>query len=176
MKIEGFISQSFIFAIAHSYNVIWRKFNTRLRKNGCSISEALVLIAIYFEDHQQSSPSKLGSALRTSRTNISHCLAKLQRLKLIRRTICETDARRLLVSLTPAGSKLAQKLIVEIEQIEAYCESHLMSPEQGKLLKMLYALGSDLSTQSQEKKKTHTATSLISSSFTNLYSVTSSYN
>lgn len=147
MKIEGFISQSFIFAIAHSYNVVWRQFNTQLKKNGCSISEALVLIAIYFEDNQQASPSTLGTALRTSRTNISHCLAKLQRQKLIRRTISEVDARRLSVSITPTGLKLAQKLIVEIERIEAYCESHLVSSDQAKLLKMLYALGSDLTLQ-----------------------------
>lgn len=153
MKIEEFISQSFIFAIGHSYNVVWRQFNTRLRKNGCSISEALVLIAIYFEDAQQASPSTLGTALRTSRTNISHCLAKLQRQKLIRRTISESDARRLLVSITPTGLKLAQKLIVEIEQIEKYCESYMISSDQNNLLQMLYALGSDRTVKAETYKQ-----------------------
>jgi DNA-binding MarR family transcriptional regulator len=116
-------------------------------KSVCTITEALVLIAIYFEDQQQASPSKLGAALRTSRSNVSHCLAHLQQQKWIRRSIADHDARCLLVSITPSGSKLAQKLILEIEKIEKYCESHLSGADQSKLLKMLFGLDCDLPTK-----------------------------
>lgn len=141
MKIQEFIDKSFVFAIAHGYDVIWRKFNARLKQNGCNINEALVLIAIYFEAQKQASPSALAAALRTSRGNVSHCLAKLVKQNYVRRTMSDGDARRLFISLTPEGARLAQRLIGEIESIEQHCESRLGQAGQGDMLRALFQLG-----------------------------------
>jgi DNA-binding MarR family transcriptional regulator len=141
MKIQEFTSKSFIFAIAHSYDVIWRKFNGKLKTHGCSITEALVLIAIFFEDPKYANPSAIAEALRTSRGNVSHCLGKLEVQKYVRRELSNQDSRRLSVSLTPAGTKLTHSLIAEIEQIEGYCESHFASRDQAAILTALFALG-----------------------------------
>lgn len=141
MKIEAFTSTSYMFAIAHSYNVLWRGFNQRLKKSGCNINEALVLIALYFEENASVTPSMLATALRTSRGNISHCLSNLDSRKLLKRTLFEQDARRLIISLTAAGKKLAEGLIASFEELEGKCERHFSQQKTAKnIIERLYSL------------------------------------
>ena len=141
MKIQEFIGKSFVFAIAHGYDVVWRKFNAQLKQRGCNITEALILIAIVFEPEKQATPSALATALRTSRGNVSHCLAKLVRQEQVQRTLKRDDARQFLISLTPSGARLAHRLISDIETIEAHCEGRLMKRQGIEVLQALFALG-----------------------------------
>ncbi len=127
MKIEAFTSSSYIFAIAHAYDVLWRGLNQKLKKSGCNVNEALVLIALYFEGTERVTPSALSSALRTSRGNISHCLSNLEAKRLLKRILSERDARQLIVALTPSGKRLAENLVVAFEQLESECERHFSS-------------------------------------------------
>jgi DNA-binding MarR family transcriptional regulator len=143
VRIREFISKSYIFAIAHGYDVVWRKFNGRLKARGCNINEALVLIALFFEEDKQANPSAIAATLRTSRGNVSHCLANLERQKYVRRALSERDARRLSVHLTAAGTKLAQTLIGDIEGIEDYCESHFRREGLEMVLGHLFAMSGD---------------------------------
>lgn len=140
MRISEFISKSYVFAIAHSYDTIWRKFNGSIRKGGCNITEALVLIAIFFESEQKAYPSAIAEAIRTSRGNVSHCLARLERKKMIRRELKPGDARRLMISLTPSGEKLVSKLMTEIEKIEDHCDGLLGKFGQKELIRSLFGI------------------------------------
>jgi DNA-binding MarR family transcriptional regulator len=124
MKIEAFTSSSYIFAIAHAYDVLWRGLNQKLKKSGCNVNEALVLIALYFEEAGRVTPSALSKALRTSRGNISHCLSHLEGKRLLKRVLSERDARQLIVALTPTGKRLAENLVSAFEELEAECEKY----------------------------------------------------
>lgn len=143
MKISEYISKSYVFALAHSYDAIWRKFNSSFRKSGCNITEALVLISIFFEEDQRASPSSVAKALRTSRGNVSHCLTKLESRKLVKREMKLGDARRLVISLTPSGERLVSKLMTEIEKIEDLCDGQLGKFGQSNLINALFGLNSN---------------------------------
>lgn len=141
MKIEEFTGKSFVFAVAHGYDVVWRKLNARLRQRGCNLTEALVVIALFYEEGKNAHPSALAAALRTSRGNISHCLARLERQKYVGRSLAAGDARKLTIALTASGGRLALELIGEIEQIEAHCEEQMAANAGRGVLKALFALG-----------------------------------
>jgi len=124
MKIQAFTSSSYMFAIAHGYEILWRGLNQRLKKSNCNVNQALVLIALYFEKSDLVTPSELANAIRTSRGNISHCLSHLEQQRLVKRSLSERDARHLIIHLTPSGKRLAEQLVQSFEEIEAKCEDH----------------------------------------------------
>lgn len=140
MRIQEFISKSYIFAIGHSYDAIWRKFNARLKARGCNMTEALVLVSLYFEENREATPSAIANTLQTSRANISHCLNTLVTKRYITRRLGNEDARRTILGLTTSGLKYAQSLVLEINNVEDLCEKHFKAASSKDLISKLYGL------------------------------------
>ncbi len=136
MKITSYTKQSVILSIAKNYGLFWRQFSKELKKNQCSLMEALILVAIYFEKHEVS-PSQIATAINISRPNVSHGLRSLENLMLIERQLDKTDARRNKIALTTSGKKLAQKLVSSINLLEQKCEKQVGSKALSQMLTTL---------------------------------------
>jgi DNA-binding MarR family transcriptional regulator len=132
MKIQEFTRRSLLLAIGSSYDTILRDLNTHLRKEDCSLLQALILISLFFESTATApasigavTPSRLAETLRASRGNVSHSLSSLEKRGLIQRRLSEADARSYFLQLRPAGRKLACRLIRVIDELEGFFEARL---------------------------------------------------
>lgn len=131
MKILEYVNLSLPLAIASSYDAIWRDLNARLRAEGCNFLEAVILIALFFESRgtggpaTEVTPSRLAEVLGTSRGNVSHCLSRLERRRLIRRVLGERDARTYRLVPRPEGRRVACRLIRVLDEVEAIFEERI---------------------------------------------------
>jgi DNA-binding MarR family transcriptional regulator len=125
MKIQKFVSGSLILAIGSNYDTVWRDLNEKLKEESCNLLQAIILIAIFFEQSEAVTPSDLADILGATRGNVSHCISHLERRGFLRRTLNEKDARSYNLVLKPAGKKTALRLIQVIDGLEDYFERQL---------------------------------------------------
>lgn len=133
MRIESFLRQSPIFEASRLSRRLDAELSTILRAEELSFFESLVLVAIFFEESQQSGgavkPSQLAETFSTSRGNISHCISSLEEKGLLLRKIDAEDARGFHLSLKPAGKKRAMRVIAILDRMQRTFEENIGTKE-----------------------------------------------
>ena len=125
MKIDKFLAESPVFAIAKAARTVEANLNRALRGEGLGFFQALLLVAVFFEEAGRVNPSQLADSFSTTRGNISHGLSALEARGLVKRQIDPDDARVLRISLRPDGRRCAMRLIKCFNTLEAKIEGEL---------------------------------------------------
>jgi DNA-binding MarR family transcriptional regulator len=118
MKIEEYLSKSAFFKLDELHARLMSLLEGELAKAECNLTEALILLGVYFEKDERVTPSMLWASLRTTRSNISHHVTKLERRGLLKRETAAQDARKYPLALSPKGRVLATRLIRTFEAFE----------------------------------------------------------
>lgn len=125
MKIDKFLAESPVFAIAKAARTVEANLNRTLRSEGLGFFQGLLLVAVFFEEAGRVSPSQLAASFSTTRGNVSHGLSALESRGLVKRQIDSDDARVLRISIRPDGRRCAMRLIKCFNTLEAKIESEL---------------------------------------------------
>lgn len=127
MRIETFLKQSLLFEVNRAARLMDRHMSRILGSSNFHLTEALVLVAIFFEDPQGVRPSQLSEAMSTTRGNISHCISSLEAKGFIRRRIDSDDARSFQLFLKPQGRTQAMQAIRVLDRLQRDFETSLGS-------------------------------------------------
>lgn len=125
MRIETFLKQSLLFEVNRASRLMDRHMSRILGSGDLHLMEALVLVAIFFEDPRGLKPSQLSEAMCTTRGNISHCISSLEAKGLIRRRIDAEDARSFQLFLKPQGRAQAMQAIRALDGLQRDFEASL---------------------------------------------------
>lgn len=125
MKIKKYLSQSPVFAINSSYELIIPKINKHLKKEKLNLLQGLVLTSLFFEERTEISPSTLAEVFKTSRGNISHIISELESQGLVKRVVSSTDARKFKIELKNDGRKKALNLIKFFDRLQNILEEKI---------------------------------------------------
>lgn len=125
MKIDKFLAESPVFAIAKAARTVEANLNRALRGEGLGFFQGLLLVAVFFEEAGRVSPSQLAASFSTTRGNVSHGLSALEARGLVKRQIDAEDARVLRISIRPDGRRCAMRLIKCFNTLEAKIEGAL---------------------------------------------------
>lgn len=123
MKFRRFMDSSSLMALHQSYQTAFRPLLKKLRKESLGLQEALVLLAIFFEGSQPTTPGELQSCLDLPPDQVSHALQRLHQQGLIERQLDPKDQRRRLTRLTSLGKKTATRLVGVFDHHENLLES-----------------------------------------------------
>lgn len=129
MRIEVFLKQSPVFQVNRASRTFNGYLARILSERDISFLEALVLVAVFFEDSRPVQPSSLAQTLSTTRGNISHCVSSLEAKGLIRRRLDPEDARSLHLILKPQGRKSAIEVIRTFDQMQRQIERRVGAAE-----------------------------------------------
>jgi DNA-binding MarR family transcriptional regulator len=125
MRIDAFLNESPMFTI----NRAARRFDSlaahALASDGLSFLEGLVLAAIFFDEPECITPSRLAETFGTTRGNVSHCISSLEAKGLLQRVIDPADARSYLLALKPQGKKCALRVIRAFDKLQAEFEKEV---------------------------------------------------
>ena len=155
MNISKFIEASPVFSIIKAHSEIERSIS-RILGERISFLEALVMAAIFFEEKKYAYPSHLAIALSTSTSNISHSISDLEYYKLVRREVCETDARRFRVYLTDKGKRHVHRLIQYLDTMQKNVERSLGEAPTTKLIHQISKI-CEIHRHAQIKSKNRTS-------------------
>jgi DNA-binding MarR family transcriptional regulator len=125
MRIETFLKQSLLFEVNRAARLMERHMSRIFGSGDFHLMEALVLVAIFFEDPRGVKPSQLSEAMSTTRGNISHCVSSLEAKGLIRRRIDADDARSFQLLLKPQGRAQAMQAIRALDRLQREFETNL---------------------------------------------------
>lgn len=125
MKISKYIEQSPIFAINTAYEMIIPNLNKKLKKEGVNLLQGLVMTALFFEDDQKVTPSRLADLFKTTRGNMSHIISHLEYKGWVKRVLNPKDARQFHIELKPEGKRKTLTLIKLYDQIQNLFEKQL---------------------------------------------------
>ena len=129
MRIDVFLKQSPVFQVNRASRSFNGYLGRILSERDISFLEALVLVAVFFEDPRPVQPSSLALTLSTTRGNISHCVSSLEAKGLIRRRLDPEDARSLHLILKPQGRKSAIEVIRTFDQMQRQIERRVGAAE-----------------------------------------------
>ncbi len=118
MRIEAFLKQSLLFEVSRASRLVDRHLAGILQAGDLHFMEALVLLAIFFDDPQGVKPSQLSETLCTTRGNTSHCISSLEAKGFIRRRIDADDARSFQLFLRPQGRVQAMHVIRALDKLQ----------------------------------------------------------
>jgi DNA-binding MarR family transcriptional regulator len=127
MRIESFLDQSPIFQASRAARRMEASLNALLKPEGLTLSESLMLAAIFLEK-KRVRPSELARTFETTRGNVSHTISSLEAKRLVRRRIDPEDARGFLLELEPAGKRRAARVAGILDRMQSQIED-----EMGKL-------------------------------------------
>lgn len=116
------MTQSLLMASHRQYQTHVVPLARALRHEGLNLNEALVLLALFFEDQETVHPSSLEDLLGLGRDQISQSLKSLESNALIRRKIDSSDMRRRQLLITSYGRKKAPRLVEIFDQYERRIE------------------------------------------------------
>lgn len=125
MKITKYLNASPVFALNAAYEAIVSDINRVLKSEESNLLQGLVLTALFFEDKDTITPSKLAQVFHTSRGNISHIVSHLEYKGWVKRVVSPTDARQFQIILKPEGRKQAVKLVKYYDKIQDLFEDQL---------------------------------------------------
>lgn len=123
MKIDKFLAESPVFAIAKAARTVEANLNRALRGEGLGFFQGLLLVAVFFEEAGQVSPSQLAASFSTTRGNVSHGLSALEARGFVKRQIDAEDARVLRITIRPEGRRCAMRVMKCFNALEAKIEA-----------------------------------------------------
>lgn len=140
MKISKYIEQSPIFAINTAYEMIIPNLNKKLKKEGVNLLQGLVMTALFFEEAQNVTPSRLAELFKTTRGNMSHIISHLEYKGWVKRILNPKDARQFYIELRPEGRRKTLSLIKIYDQIQNLFEKQLGIQDCQKMTSNIYKL------------------------------------
>ncbi len=155
MKFSRYINESVVIQLASSANKTERSINDFLAKYSLNYLQSLILISIFFEDTKETQPGDLTSAFGTTKGNISHCLSKLEELKLVQRTMSHLDRRKCVLKLTSKGFNLSGVLIGFYDKLERRLEIATSAAGANSLDSLLRKIPEITASTAKERSLTH---------------------
>lgn len=125
MKIDKFLAESPVFAVAKAARTVETNLNRALRSEELGFFQGLLLVAVSLEEAGRVSPSQLASSFSTTRGNVSHGLSTLEARGFVKRQIDPEDARVLRITIRPEGRRCAMRLMKCFNALETKIESQL---------------------------------------------------
>ncbi len=117
MSDASFLSGYLPYLLRQADQTLSAPFYARLTSHGIARSDWRVLAVL--AEHHELGVADLAAAALSPQPTVTHALRRLEDRGLIRRTTGPTDRRQRLVSLTPAGARLAGRLAAEATELEA---------------------------------------------------------
>ncbi|MBS1823371.1 MAG: winged helix-turn-helix transcriptional regulator [Acidobacteria bacterium] len=139
MRIESFLEQSPVFQTTRVARRMEASLNAVLRHEELTLSESLMLAAIFLEK-KRVRPSELARTFETTRGNVSHCVSSLEAKRLVRRRIDPDDARGFLLELEPAGKRRAARVAGILDHMQSQIESEVGTSKLETMLKQMDAV------------------------------------
>jgi DNA-binding MarR family transcriptional regulator len=137
MRIESFLKQSPIFQANRMARRMDAALAVVLKGEELSVFEAMVLVAIFFENRGEIKPSELAVAFQTTRGNVSHCVSSLEAKGLVERRIDPEDARAFQLMLKPSGRRRAVRVVGILDRIQRQLEETVGVATLESMLKQL---------------------------------------
>jgi DNA-binding MarR family transcriptional regulator len=125
MRIETFLEQSPMFAVQRAARRFEALAAEALAGEDLGFLEGLTLAALFFEGARQVKPSQLAEAFATTRSNVSHCVSRLEARGLVRRATDADDARVFHLHLRPQGRRAAVRVIGALDKLQRGFEREL---------------------------------------------------
>ncbi|NCN95242.1 MAG: MarR family transcriptional regulator [Bdellovibrionales bacterium] len=129
MKILQFLSQSPDFQLDSKSKQLKNQLQLRLNEHDLTRTQALFLVALYFEEGHQVSFDQLSQTFEISKGGLSQNLSLLENKKLIRRSAQKGDRRANDVTLRDEAKDLCIKLIGIFDQHQREVESRVEDSE-----------------------------------------------
>jgi len=139
MRIESFLDQSPVFQASRVARRMEASLNALLKAEGLTLSEAMVLTAIFLEK-KRVRPSELAATFETTRGNVSHTISSLEAKRLVRRRIDPEDARGFLLELEPAGKRKAARAAGILDRLQTQFEKELGAVKLETMLRQMNAV------------------------------------
>lgn len=137
MKIEKYTKESLLFSILRAAENTKKKINTALKNEDINFYQALILSSIYLEQKNNLEPTDFVCVLGISKAVVSQSITKLEELKLVKRTVNPTDARRTFIGLTARGEKKATTLMAILHKSDKEVELPFKKSEIKSLVQFL---------------------------------------
>jgi DNA-binding MarR family transcriptional regulator len=125
MRIEAFLELSPLFEIYRASRKLDAELLRILGPSETTFFEALVLVAILFEEPRAAKPSHLAETFSTGRGNISNCLSSLEARGLLKRRIDPEDGRSIQLILKPQGRRCAMQAVRTFDQMQKQFEKKI---------------------------------------------------
>lgn len=126
------------FFLTNAQNAVFLHFKHALQPYDITPVQHAVLQCLWVEDNQ--TPSMLAERLHLDTSTITGILSRMEAKELLQRTFCETDRRRVIVHLLPAGAELKEKLGNTIEIVNRALLEDFTPEEAETLKKFLFTL------------------------------------
>lgn len=123
MKFQQFMNNSLLMGLYKNYHHFFRELQKDLKEQGLNLNESLVLLALFFENSKQITPSELSQTLLIKKDQISHALNSLNKKELIEKGLSSKDARMTYLQITNEGKKKASQLVKIFDSSEAAFEN-----------------------------------------------------
>ena len=136
MRIESFLQQSPVFQASRIARRMEASLNALLKQEGLTLSESLMLAAIFLEK-KRVRPSELARTFETTRGNVSHAVSSLEAKRLVRRRIDPEDARGFRLELEPAGRRRAARVAAILDRLQAQIEKETGPAKLEAMLKQM---------------------------------------
>jgi DNA-binding MarR family transcriptional regulator len=112
-----------------------RQLNSELQdRHGLTLSDYEVLVRLSEQDGGRMRMAQLAGEVASSRSRLSHQIARMENAGLVRRTTCGEDARGVLAELTDTGAELLRTSApTHVEGVRAHLVDLLSTEEQAVL-------------------------------------------
>lgn len=144
MRIDAFLAESPMFAVARAARRFEALAARALAADNLGFMEALVIAGLFFEAPRQLKPSELAATFGTTRCSVSHCISSLEAKGLVQRKIDPEDARAYLLSLKSQGRRCALRVIAALDHQQKAFEDELGKEELTAMLRSIRRLDSVL--------------------------------
>ena len=105
------------------YHSHFKSLQSNLKTKDFNLNEALVLLALFFENSGQATPGELAQCLHLKKDQISHSLRSLESQDLIQKKLAPSDGRKNLIQITSMGKKKGADLIKIFDAAETNYEN-----------------------------------------------------
>lgn len=122
MRFQQFMKTSLLMQLYWDYHSHFKSLQTELKTKHFNLNEALVLLALFFENSGQATPSELAQCLHLKKDQISHSLKSLEGQNLILKKLAPSDGRKNLIQITSLGKKKGADLIKIFDAAETKYE------------------------------------------------------
>ena len=139
MRIESFLKQSPVFQANRVARRMEASLNASLKQEGLTLSESLMLTAIFLEK-KRVRPSELAVTFETTRGNVSHVVSSLEAKRFLRRRIDPEDARGFLLELEPGGKRKAARVAGILDRMQTQFEKELGQSKLEMMLRQMNAV------------------------------------
>lgn len=123
MKIEKFLNSNPIISTIQTGRTLTLLLDRRLESFDVNYLQALLLVALFFEDDRRSRPKALAETFDMTKGNISHTLTSLEKKNFLERRMLPDDARGYEVCLTNTGEELSLRLIKVFDHLQNEIEA-----------------------------------------------------